>query len=199
MTGSGEARAIFLGGMGEVGKNVLLVETDDDLAVIDFGLGFPDETQHGVDVVLPDVGYLRERREKVRGIYITHGHEDHIGALPYLWEAIGAPIYATRLSAGLIQGKLQEARLDKKTEVKVFDPDERPVLDAGSLRIEPFRVTHSIPDAVGFGIQTPAGLIVHTSDFKFDPTPVDGKPTDYGAIEAFGKRGVELLISDCVH
>ena len=199
MAGSGEARLIFLGGMAEVGKNILLVETDDDIVVVDFGLGFPDETQHGVDVVLPDVGYLRERRDKVRGIYITHGHEDHIGALPYLWEEVGAPIFATQLTAGLIRGTLQEAGLHRNAEVRIYDPDERPVLQAGTLAIEPFRVTHSIPDAVGFGIQTPAGLIVHTSDFKFDPTPVDGKPADYAAIEAFGERGVELLISDSVH
>ncbi len=199
MVEKGEARLIFLGGMAEVGKNIFVVETRDNLVVVDFGLGFPDERQHGVDLVLPDIGYLRERREKIRGIFITHGHEDHIGALPYLWDEIRVPIHATQLTAGLIRGKLQEAGLDKKTEVRVFDPDERPKLGAGDLTIEPFRVTHSIPDAVGFGIDTPAGLILHTSDFKFDPTPVDDKPTDYGAIEAFGKRGVQLLISDCVH
>jgi ribonuclease J len=196
---SGEASLIFLGGLGEVGKNLFLVETDDDIAVIDFGLGFPDETQHGVDVVLPDIDYLAQRREKVRGIYITHGHEDHIGALPYLWPEVRAPIHATRLTAGLIEAKLREAGLERQALVQVFDPDEHPVLHAGSLAIEPFRVTHSIPDAVGFGIDTPGGLIVHTSDFKFDPTPVDGKPTDYGKIEELGRRGVRLLISDSVH
>jgi ribonuclease J len=195
----GEARLIFLGGMAEVGKNIFVVETRDDLVVIDFGLGFPDERHHGVDLVLPDIAYLREKREKIRGIFITHGHEDHIGALPFLWDEIRVPIHATLLTAGLIRGKLQEAGLDKKTEVRVFDPDERPTLGAGSVSIEPFRVTHSIPDAVGFGIDTPAGLVLHTSDFKFDPTPVDARPTDYGAIEAFGRRGVQLLISDCVH
>lgn len=195
----GEARLIFLGGLGEVGKNLFVVETDDDIAVIDFGLGFPDETQHGVDVVLPDVGYLAERREKIRGIYITHGHEDHIGALPYLWPAVRAPIFATRLTAGLIEGKLREAGLAREVPMRVFDPDQHPVLAAGSIAIEPFRVTHSIPDAVGFGIGTPGGLIVHTSDFKFDPTPVDGRPTDYDTIEALGRRGTRLLISDCVH
>ncbi len=196
---SREARLIFLGGIGEVGKNLFLVETDDDIAVIDFGLGFPDETQLGVDVVLPDIGYLAQRREKVRGIYITHGHEDHIGALPYLWADVRAPIHATRLTAGLIESKLREVGLDRQAPVEVFDPDLHPVLAAGGIAIEPFRVTHSIPDAVGFGIDTPGGLIVHTSDFKFDPTPVDGKPTDYDKIAALGRRGVRLLISDTVH
>jgi ribonuclease J len=185
--------------MAEVGKNMFVVETDDDLAVIDFGLGFPDETQHGVDAVLPDVGYLTERRAKIRGIYITHGHEDHIGALPYLWPEVRAPIFAPPLAAGLIAGKMREAGWEREAEVRVFDPDTRPVLPAGGMAIEPFRVTHSIPDAVGFGISTPGGLILHTSDFKFDPTPVDGKPTDYEKIEELGRRGVRLLISDCVH
>lgn len=185
--------------MAEVGKNLMVVESDEDLIVVDFGLGFPEEREHGVDVVLPDVTYLRERREKVRGIFITHGHEDHIGALPYLWAEVGAPIHATRLTAGLIQGKLREVNLDRQVDIRVFDPDIHPVLPAGAITVEPFRVTHSIPDAVGFGITTPAGLILHTSDFKFDPTPVDGKPTDYARIEELGRRGVRLLISDCVH
>lgn len=194
-----ETRLIFLGGMAEVGKNIFVLESEDDLVVVDFGLGFPDESQHGVDVVLPDVSYLKERREKIRGIFITHGHEDHIGALPYLWFEVRAPIFATRLTAGLIQGKMREANLHEEAKVQVFDPDEHPVLAAGSMTVEPFRVTHSIPDAVGFGITTPGGLVVHTSDFKFDPSPVDGKPTDYGKIEELGRRGVRLLISDCVH
>lgn len=199
MLASREARLIFLGGLGEVGKNLFLVETDDDIAVIDYGLGFPDETQLGVDVVLPDIDYLARRRDKVRGIFITHGHEDHIGALPYLWQEVRAPIHATRLTVGLIEAKLREVGLDRQAPVEVFDPDAHPVLAAGGIAIEPFRVTHSIPDAVGFGIDTPGGLIVHTSDFKFDPTPIDGNPTDCEAIGAFGRRGVRLLISDTVH
>src|SRR5688572_3839141 len=117
--------------MGEVGKNICVVESDDDLIVIDFGLGFPEESEHGVDVVLPDVRYLSERREKVRGIFITHGHEDHIGALPYLWPEVGAPVYASGLTAGLITGKLKEANLDRQVDIHVFDPDVHPVLQAG--------------------------------------------------------------------
>lgn len=194
-----DVQLVFLGGMAEVGKNIFVLETDEDLVVVDFGLGFPDESQPGVDVVLPDISYLKERRGKIRGIFITHGHEDHIGALPYLWTDVRAPIYATRLTAGLITGKMREARLDKEIDLRVFDPDQHPVLPAGAMRVEPFRVTHSIPDSVGFGISTPAGLIVHTSDFKFDPTPVDNKPTDYEKLEEFSHRGVRLLISDCVH
>ena len=192
-------RLIFLGGIGEVGKNLFLLETDRDIVVIDCGLGFPEEDEFGIDIVLPDITYLRERRDKLRGIFITHGHEDHIGGLAYLWPELGAPVYATKLTAGLIEGKLREAKLLGKVPIQVFDPDERPKLDAGDFSVEPFRVCHSIPDAVGFGITTPAGLIVHTSDFKFDPTPIDGKQSDFTLLEHFGDRGVTLLISDCVH
>ncbi len=196
---SDAVRVIFLGGIGEVGKNILLLETDDDLVVIDCGLGFPEEDQPGVDLVLPDVSYLAERKDKIRGIFITHGHEDHIGALPWVWEDIGAPIHATKLTAGLITVKMREKKLAEKVQIEVFDPDERPKIQAGGFIIEPFRVTHSIPDAVGFGITTPAGLIVITGDFKFDPTPIDDRPTDTALLQEFGDRGVALLISDCVN
>lgn len=192
-------RVIFLGGIAEVGKNILILETEDDIVVVDCGLGFPKEDQPGIDVVLPDIGYLRERREKIRGIFITHGHEDHIGALPWLWEEIPAPIHATRLSAGLISVKMRDRRLMDRVELNIFDPDERPAIHAGDFAIEPFRVTHSIPDAVGFGITTPAGLVIITGDFKFDPTPVDNRLTDVALLQAFGERGVRLLISDCVN
>jgi ribonuclease J len=192
-------RVIFLGGIAEVGKNVLVLETDDDIIVIDCGLGFPEEDQPGIDLVLPDIGYLRGRKDKIRGIFITHGHEDHIGALPWLWEEIPVPIHATKLTAGLISVKMRDKRLMDRVELNVFDPDEHPAILAGDFTVEPFRVTHSIPDAVGFGITTPAGLIVITGDFKFDPTPIDNRLTDVALLQAFGDRGVRLLISDCVN
>lgn len=201
-TGSGvneSVRVIFLGGIAEVGKNILILETDDDIVVVDCGLGFPEEDQPGIDLVLPDIGYLKGRRNKIRGIFITHGHEDHIGGLPWLWEDIPVPIYATKLTAGLIAVKMREKRLMDRVEMHIFDPDQHPAIEAGDFTIEPFRVTHSIPDAVGFGITTPAGLVVITGDFKFDPTPIDGLLTDTALLQQFGDRNVRLLISDCVN
>ncbi|MBN9015670.1 MAG: ribonuclease J [Rhizobiales bacterium] len=192
-------KLIFLGGLAEVGKNMFLFESGDDIIVIDCGVAFPEEDQLGIDLILPDISYLRARANKVRAIFITHGHEDHIGALPYLFPDIPAPIYATKLTLGLISVKLDEAKLKAKADLREFDPDKHPKIKAGKFTVEPFRVCHSIPDAVGFGIDSPAGLIVHTSDFKLDPTPVDGRLTDYAKLEDFRKRGVRLLISDCVH
>jgi ribonuclease J len=192
-------RAIFLGGVAEVGKNLLVLETHNDIIVVDCGLGFPEEDQPGIDLLLPDIGYLKGRRDKIRGIFITHGHEDHIGGLPWLWEEMPVPIYATKLTSGLIMTKMREKRLADRVNIKVFDPDSRPCIKVGDFEVEPFRVTHSIPDAVGFGITTPAGLIVVTGDFKFDPTPIDNRPTDIDLLRAFGDRGVRLLISDCVN
>lgn len=191
-----DVRVIFLGGVGEIGKNLMLFETDQDIIVVDFGLGFPEIDQPGIDLILPDVGYLKGRRDKVRGIYITHGHEDHIGALGWLWEDVGAPIHATRLTAGLILSKLQERKLADKVEIHIFDPDEHPKLEAGDFTLEPFRVTHSIPDSCGFAITSPQGVIIVTGDFKFDPTPEDDKPTDKDTIRRYGDAGVRLLISD---
>lgn len=192
-------RVIFLGGIAEVGKNLLVLETERDIVVVDCGLGFPQEDQPGVDLVLPDIGYLKGKKDKIRGIFITHGHEDHIGALPWIWEEIPVVIYATKLTAGLISVKMREKRLADQVQLDVFDPDLRPSIMAGDFTVEPFRVTHSIPDAVGFGITTPEGLIVVTGDFKFDPTPIDNRPTDIDLLANFGDRGVRLLISDCVN
>jgi len=185
--------------MAEVGKNMFLLEHEDGIIVVDCGVAFPQEEQLGVDLVLPDVSYLRERASRIRGIFITHGHEDHIGALPYLLPDIPAPIYATKLTRGLISVKLDEAKLRERSDLREFNPDEQPAIAAGPFTVEPFRVCHSIPDAVGFGITTPAGLVVHTSDFKFDATPIDGRLTGYEKLEEFRRRGVQLLISDCVH
>ncbi|MGH2560663.1 MAG: ribonuclease J [Thermomicrobiales bacterium] len=190
---------IFLGGVAEVGRNMFVLEHEEDIIVVDCGIGFPQEDQLGIDLVLPDISYLRERSDKIRAIFITHGHEDHIGALPYLLPDLNVPIYATKLTLGLISVKLDEAGLLKRADLREFNPDESTELTAGVFTVEPFRVCHSIPDAVGFGITTPAGLLVHTGDFKFDDTPIDGRRTDYAKLAEFRERGVRFLISDCVH
>lgn len=179
---------------------MFLLEYQDDIVVDDCGIAFPQEDQLGIDLILPDITYLKERRERIRGIFISHGHEDHIGALPYLLPDLPSiPIFATKLTLGLIEVKLAEARLANIGELRAFNPDDHSVIQAGVFSVEPFRVCDSIPDAVGFGISTPAGLIVHTADFKLDPTPIDGLLTDEAALISFRERGVRLLISDCVH
>jgi len=187
-------RIIPLGGNGLVTKNMYVYEYGDDIIVVDCGMGFPEESMLGIDMVIPDITYLLERKRKIRAIFITHGHEDHIGALPFLAPQLGVPIYATKLTAGLIRVKLKEREVLNKTKVIVFDPSE--VFTLGSFRITAFRVSHSIPDAVGFGITTPAGLAIHTGDYKFDWTPVDGKPTDVAKITALTKDGCLVLLSD---
>lgn len=184
--------------MGEVGKNMIVYEYGNDIIIVDVGVGFPEEEMFGVDLVIPDVTYLADKLHRIRGIFITHGHEDHIGSLPYLLEELGnPPIYGTPLTLGLISVKLRERHLLDKATLITLAMDDK--IEAGPFTIEPFRVCHSIPDAVGFGITTPAGLIVHTGDFKFDQTPVDGHPTDFGKIAEFGTRGVLALVTDCVH
>lgn len=178
---------------------MFLLEYEDDIIVVDCGVAFPHEEQPGIDLVLPDISYLRQHRDKVRAIFITHGHEDHIGSLPYLLPDINVPLYATKLTLGLISVKLEERGLLQNAQLIEINPDSGETYTAGAFTLEPFRVCHSIPDAVGFGITTPVGLIVHTGDFKFDDTPIDGRQTDYAKLESFQKRGVRLLISDCVH
>ncbi len=190
---------MFLGGVGEVGKNMFLLESGEDIIVVDCGVGFPEEEQPGIDLVLPDITYLKKRRDKIRGLFLTHGHEDHIGAIPYLLPELRVPVYGTWLTLGLVKVKLEESGYLHQADLRELDPDTDATYGAGAFRIEPFRVTHSIPDAVGFAISTPAGLIVHTGDFKFDPTPIDDRPVDLAKLERFAQTGVRLLISDCVH
>lgn len=190
-------RIIPLGGLGEIGKNMLALEYGADVIVIDAGLMFPKEDMPGIDLVIPDITYLLARREKVRGLIITHGHEDHTGALPYILPQLGVPIYSTRLTHGLISVKLKEHKLLKEARLNIVQPGEK--FGLGQFRIEFFRVNHSIPDAVGLIIQTPIGIVVHSGDFKVDHTPVDGKPTDLARLARLGAQGVLLLLSDSTY
>jgi ribonuclease J len=187
-------RIIPLGGMGEVGRNLTAIEVDGRLLVIDCGLMFPESDMLGVDLVVPNFTYLADNVDRVMGYLITHGHEDHIGALPYVLPHVPAPIFATRLTRGLIEVKLKEHGLLSSAELQTIVPGEP--FDVGGTLVEPFRVSHSIPDAVGFAINTPHGLIVHTGEFKFDLTPVDGQLTDLHRLAEYGRRGVLVLLSD---
>ncbi len=190
-------RVIPLGGLGEIGKNMMVLEYGDDIIVIDAGVMFPGEDMPGVDLVIPDLSYLLERRDKVRGILITHGHEDHIGALSYVLKQINVPVYASRLSHGLITVKLREARMLDSTELHQVEAGD--TVQLGAFEIEYYRVCHSIPDAMGLAIRTPVGTVVHSGDFKFDHTPVDGKGSDLGKLAEIGSEGVLLLMSDSTY
>jgi ribonuclease J len=187
-------KLIPLGGAGEIGKNMTLVEYDDAILVIDAGLMFPESDMLGVDIVIPDITYLLEQRERVRGIVITHGHEDHIGALPHVLPRINAPIYATPLTRGLIEVKLKAHKLLKDATLHTITTRDTIQLDP--FTIETFHVCHSVPDGIGLAVTTPLGTIVHTSDFKFDPSPVDGQLTDFAKLAELGGRGVLALTSD---
>ena len=185
---------IPLGGLGEIGKNMYAVEYGDDIIVVDCGLMFPDQELPGIDYIVPDISYLEANREKVLGIIITHGHEDHTGALPFVLPRLNVPLYGTRLTLGLIGNKLKEDQPTLKThmnEVKAGD-----VIRIGPFSVRFIAVSHSIPDAVALSIETPLGRIVHTGDFKLDSTPIDGRVTDYGAFAEEGDKGVLLLASD---
>ena len=190
-------RVIPLGGLGEIGKNMMALEYDDDIIVIDCGVLFPEEDMPGVDLVLPDISYLVERSHKVKAILVTHGHEDHIGALPYVLPRLNVPVYAPRLAHGLISAKLKDHKLHRTVDLRTVEPGES--INLGRFQVEFFRVSHSIPDAMGLAIRTPVGLVVHTGDFKIDHTPVDGKTTDLAALSRYGAEGVLLLLSDSTY
>lgn len=190
-----DIRIIPLGGLGEVGKNMIVVEYGEDIIIIDAGLMFPDEEMFGVDLVIPDTSYLNNKKQNIRGILITHGHEDHVGALPYILPMLDfPPIYATRLTQGLISVKLKEHKLLEKATINVVTPGDQVAL--GKLLVEFVRVNHSIPDAVLVVIHTPIGTVVHTGDYKFDYTPIDGRPADFGALARVGNEGVLVMMGD---
>lgn len=183
-----------LGGLGEIGKNMYVVQYGNDIVVIDSGLKFPEEEMLGIDIVIPDITYLLENKDKVRGILVTHGHEDHIGGLPYVLKHLNVPVYATKLTLGLIENKLKEAGLLGETKRHLINGDSE--IKLGSIKATFFRTNHSIPDSVGVALDTPEGIVVHTGDFKFDQTPVNGQYADLHKMAEIGKRGVLVLLSD---
>ncbi|MFC2049621.1 ribonuclease J [Chloroflexota bacterium] len=190
-------RIIPLGGLGEIGKNMMAIEFANDIIVIDAGLMFPEEDMLGVDLVIPDINYLLEKRDKLRGIIITHGHEDHIGALPYVLPQLNVPVYGAKLTNGLASGKLKEHKYQQKATLRTVEPGVKFTL--GNFKIEPFSVCHSIPDSLGFIIHTPIGVVVHSGDFKIDYTPVGGRPTELAKLAQVGSQGVLLLLADSTY
>lgn len=186
-------RIIPLGGLGEIGMNLMVYEYGDDAIVVDCGMMFPDAATLGVDVIVPDMSYLFDRPERLRAVFLTHGHEDHIGAIPFLVDKINVPVYGMPLTLGFVRDKLEEFGIDD-VELRGFMP--RDVIEAGPFRVEAIQVTHSIVDALGLAIRTPAGTLIHTGDFKIDHTPVDGKKTDLARFAAYGEDGVLALMSD---
>ena len=191
---SHKLRIIPLGGLGEVGKNMMVLEYNQNILIIDAGLMFPENDMLGIDLVVPDYGYLTDKKDWVRAIIVTHGHEDHTGALPYLLRDVLAPIYTTRLTRGLIEVKLKQRHLLEDTTIHTIQPGDQ--ISIGPFDVEFFHVCHSIPDGVGLAIDTPVGLVVHSGDFKFDHTPVDGKPTDFAKLAELGGRHPLVLMAD---
>ncbi|MGI6740605.1 MAG: ribonuclease J [Brevefilum sp.] len=188
-------RIIPLGGLGEVGKNMTIYEYGQDILIVDAGIMFPENDMLGIDFIIPDFeNYLKDKKHRVRGIIITHGHEDHIGSVYHLLEVVNAPIYATGLTRGLLEVKLNRYGVSGKADLRTVNAGDR--LKIGAFQIDFFHVCHSIPDAVGLGIETPAGLVVHTGDYKFDHTPTDNWPTDYAMLAEFAERGVLALLAD---
>jgi ribonuclease J len=191
-------KLIPLGGLGEIGKNMMVLEYENDIIIIDAGLMFPEEEMLGIDLVIPDMGYVTERKDKVRGIIITHGHEDHTGALPYLLPQLdNVPVYSSKLTNGLIRVKLKERKTREGVNLKVLNHGKE--ISLGRFKVELFPVCHSIPDAAGVIVRTPVGTIIHSGDFKIDYTPVSGRPTDLSRLAQLGAQGVLLLLSDSTY
>ena len=192
--GDGTIRLISLGGIGDIGKNMTVFEQNGEIMIVDVGIMFPDEEHPGVDLILPDMTYIYENADRVVGVVLTHGHEDHIGALPYLLERMALPVWGTRLTLGLVEAKLEEFEIQPGCKFIEMKPHD--TIEVGSFGIEPIRVNHSIPDAVGLAIFTEQGLIVHSGDFKFDQTPTDGAPADFHAFARFGAQDPLALMID---
>jgi ribonuclease J len=187
-------KVIPLGGVQEIGKNITVFEYEDDILIVDCGLTFPEDEMLGIDLVIPDISYIIKNKDKVRGIVLTHGHEDHIGAIPYVLREINAPIYGTRLTLGLLENKLEEHRMLK--QATLINVSQGQVIELGSFKVEFIRSTHSMADSVALAITTPVGVVVHTSDFKIDYTPIEGEPMDLARLAEIGKKGVLLLMCD---
>lgn len=194
MTANHTIKIIPLGGLGEIGKNITAIEYGEEIIVIDCGMGFPDEDMYGVDLIIPDISYLLEHAKKVKGIFLTHGHEDHIGGIPYFLKQLNVPLYGTKLTLGIIENKLKEHKLLETCKMHHVEPGERIMLK--NLEIEFIRSTHSIAGACCIAVHTPEGVILHTGDFKVDYTPVDGLKMDLERIGELGKKGVLLLLAD---
>ena len=187
-------KIIPLGGLGEIGLNMAVFEYGEDIIVVDCGLMFPEPYMLGIDLVIPDISYLRERADRVRGIFLTHGHEDHIGALPFVLPELAVPVYGTALTLGFVREKLKEYDLDQATEFAVVKPRDK--VTAGVFEVEFIRVSHSIVDGCGLAIRSPQGVVIHTGDFKLDQTPVDGELTDLVTFARYGEEGVLALMAD---
>ena len=187
-------RIIPLGGLGEIGKNITAIEYEDETIVIDCGISFPDEDMYGIDLVIPDIKYLLDNKDKVKGLFLTHGHEDHIGAIPYILKQINMPVYGTKLTIGLVESKLKEHDMLSKTNLIPISPGES--IKLNKLIIEFIRVTHSIAESCALAIHTPIGTVLHTGDFKIDYTPIDGKVMDLNRIAQLGQEGILLLMAD---
>ncbi|MBR2668052.1 MAG: ribonuclease J [Oscillospiraceae bacterium] len=187
-------KIIPLGGLGEIGKNMTVYEYGRDIIIVDCGMGFPEDDMYGIDVVIPDINYLVNNMDRIRGIFLTHGHEDHIGAIPYVFQALNVPIYATRMTAGLVRLKLEEARLLDTAEIHTVEAGE--TVPVGKFNVEFIHINHSIADSVSFAIHTPVGVVIHTGDFKIDPTPIKGSMIDLTRFGELGKKGVLALLAD---
>ncbi len=194
MSNKDSVKVIPLGGLGEIGKNITAFEYGNEIVIIDCGISFPDEEMYGVDLVIPDITYLLNNKDKVKAIFLTHGHEDHIGSLPYILQQLNRPVYGTALTLGIVENKLKEHNMLSDCELNKVEAGD--IVELKNLKIEFIRNTHSIADSCSIAIHTPVGVILHTGDFKIDYTPIDGLVMDFHRIAELGKKGVLLLMAD---